>query len=392
MAASERVLADLTERARALAPLIRAHADESERARRLAAPVVDALHEAGLFRMMLPESLGGSGLNAVEAEPIIEEIACADGSAGWNLAIGAGNNAFLALLESRSALEALVKHPRALGAGSINPTSLRLTAANGGYRVSGALRFASGIHQSTWLVAGGFVFEEGKPRLGPGGAPRIVGAFFPSSEARVLDTWRPTGMAGTGSHDAQLEDVFVPAEFTFDFLASGARPLDPLGALPLFSRLGATLSAVALGIARRACEELVALAQTKVALMAGRPLRDTPRIQIDTARAAGLVDAGRAHLASVAGRIFARIAAGAAPTQDDQVRLRLSYLSATEHAAQAVDLMRNAAGMNAVVSGHALERCWRDVHAVTQHLAVSNAHYERVGKALLGVDFGPAPL
>jgi len=384
--------AELVERARALAPLVRAHADESERLRRLATPVVDALHGAGLFAMMRPEALGGAGLNAVEAAPILEEIAWADGAAGWNLAIGAGNSAFLALLEDRAAVDALLRDPRSLGAGSINPTSLRLVPASGGYRVSGALRFASGIHQATWLVAGGFVIEGGKPRAAPDGLPSIVGAFFKASEAKLLDTWRPTGMAGTGSHDALLEDVFVPEAFTFDFRTTSPRPLDPLAALPVFSRLGATLSAVAIGIAQRACDELVALAQTKAAMLSAKPLRETARIQIDVARARGLIEAGRAHLAHVAGGIFARIEAGAAPTLLDQARLRLSYLSTTEHGAQACDLMRNAAGMNAVLGGNALERCWRDVHALTQHLAVSSAHYERVGKALLGVEIGPGPL
>jgi alkylation response protein AidB-like acyl-CoA dehydrogenase len=387
-----RTQAELTERARTLAPLVRAHADENERERRLSAPVVDALHDAGLFRMMLPEALGGAGLNAVQAAPILEEVACADGSTGWNLAIGAGNNAFLALLEDRAALESLVKVPRALGAGSINPTSLRLTPAAGGYRVSGALRYASGIHQSTWLVAGGFVIENERPRLAPDGLPIIVGAFFPSREARVLDSWRPSGMAGTGSHDALLENVFVPSAYTFDFRTTTARPLDPLAALPIVSRLGATLSAVAIGIARRAREELCALAQAKTPLMSAKPLRDAARAQIDVARAYALADSARGHLTHVAGGIFARIENGAAPTREDQVRLRLSYVTATEHAAQAVDLMRNAAGMTAVAAGGALERCWRDVHALTQHLAVSTAHLERVGKALLGVEIGPGPL
>jgi hypothetical protein len=108
-------------------------------------------------------------------------VACADGSAGWNLAIGAGTNAFLALLENEAAIAELVKVPRALGAGSINPTSLRLTPAPGGYRVSGMLRYASRVQQSTWLVAGGFVFDDGRPRVAPDGGPLIVGAFFPTS-------------------------------------------------------------------------------------------------------------------------------------------------------------------------------------------------------------------
>jgi alkylation response protein AidB-like acyl-CoA dehydrogenase len=392
MPSRSEIRSELIERARGLAPLIRAHADESERLRRLATPVVEAFHDAGLFRMLQPASIGGSGLNAVEASPILEEVACADGSAGWNLAIGAGNSAFLALLEDRGALEALVKPPRSLGAGSVNPMSLRLTSVPGGYRLAGTLRFASGIHQSTWLVAGGLVLDDGVPRLAPDGMPNIVGAFFPSREARILDSWNPTGMAGTGSHDAVVDDVFVPANQTFDFRSKGSRDFDALVELPTFSRLGATLAAVAIGIARRACEELMVIVQTKPAMMSVTPLRETARTQTDVARAHALVDAGRAHLEYVAGEIFARVADGATPTLSDLARLRLSYLSATEHATQAVDLMRNAAGMSAVQSGTPLERCFRDIHALTQHLAISSAHYERVGKALLGLDIGSGQL
>jgi alkylation response protein AidB-like acyl-CoA dehydrogenase len=279
-----------------------------------------------------------------------------------------------------------------LGAGSVNPTTLRLVSVPGGYRVSGALRFASGIHQSTWVVAGGLVLDDGKPRLAPDGLPIIVGAFFPSSEVRILDTWRPNGMAGTGSHDALVEDVFVPSKFSFDFRAKGSKDFDALAELPTFSRLGATLAAVAIGIARRACEELMLLAQTKPAMMSATPLRETARIQTEVARAHALVDAGRAHLEFVAGEIFARVASGETPAMADLARLRLSYLSATEHSVDAVDRMRNAGGMTAVVTGNALERCFRDIHALTQHLAISPAHYERVGKALLGLDIGSGQL
>ncbi len=387
-----RVQSELIDRVRALGPLIRAHADESERIRRLAAPIVDAFHDAGLFRMLQPPSIGGGGLNAIDAVPILEEVAAADGAAGWNLAIGAGNSAFLALLEDGAALESLVKPPRALGAGSVNPTTLRLVRVSGGYRVSGTLRFASGIHQASWLVAGGLVLDEGKPRLAPDGIPEIVGAFFPASEACVLDTWHPSGMAGTGSHDAILEDVFVPENFTFDFRAKGSRRFDALAELPTFSRLGATLAAVALGIAHRSIEELMLLAQTKPAMMSATPLRETARVQVEVARAHALLDAGRAHLRFVAGEIFERVADGASPSLEDLARLRLAYLSATELATDAVDRMRNAAGMSAVAEGGALERCFRDIHALTQHLAISPAHYERVGKALLGLDFGSGQL
>src|SRR2546427_13198789 len=125
------------ERAAALAPLIQGCADESERERRLAAAVVDAFHDAGLFRLQIPERFGGAGLDPIEALPVYEEVAAADGSAGWNLAIGAGGGAFAAMLDDAEALEEILAAPRALIAGSGNPAALRVVPGADGYRVSG---------------------------------------------------------------------------------------------------------------------------------------------------------------------------------------------------------------------------------------------------------------
>src|SRR5262245_35098590 len=115
------------ERAIALAPLIQGCADESERERRLSAKVVDAFHDAGLFRIQIPQRFGGAGLDPVEALPIYEAVAAADGSAGWNLAIGAGGGAFVGMLENADAIEEIVGGPRALAAGSVNPMAMRMT-------------------------------------------------------------------------------------------------------------------------------------------------------------------------------------------------------------------------------------------------------------------------
>ena len=380
------------ERAAALAPLIRSHADESERERRLAAPIVEAFHDAGLFRIQIPERFGGAGLDAIEALPVYEEVAAADGSAGWNLAIGAGGGSFAAMLDDADALEEIVGSPRALLAGSVNPMALRIFPEGDGYRVAGRLRYASGVSQSNWLMAGGIVFDGDRPRTTRDGAPVIVGTFFPTREARVLDTWRTNGLAGTGSHDVEVSDVFVPAARCFEFFSTKPRAHDPLASLPLFSRLGATIAAVGIGIARRAIEELVALASAKVPIASPGVLRDRAGVQIDVARARGLVDGARAHVTATGREVFARVKAGTAPTVDDQVRLRLAYVTAAEHFARSVDLVRNAAGMNAIALGSPLERCWRDAHAVTQHVAISPSHLERLGRITLGLDRGPGPI
>ena len=382
------------ERAIALAPLIRSHADESERERRLAPAVVDAFHEAGLFRPQVPERFGGVGLDPVQAVSIYEEVAAADGSAGWNLAIGAGGGAFAGMLDDAGALEEIVGAPRALIAGSVNPMALRVVPEADGYRISGRLRYASGVSQSNWLMAGGLVFDGdgASPRMTQSGAPQIVGTFFPTREARVLDTWHTNGLAGTGSHDVEVDGVYVPARRCFEFFSTKPRPFDPLAALPLFSRLGATIAGVGIGIARHAIDELALLAGEKVPIASPGRLRERASVQIDVGRARGLVDGARAHVTSVANEVFARVRAGTAPSVDDQVRLRLAYVTAAESFSRAVDLARNAAGMNAITLGSALERCWRDAHAVTQHVAISPTHFERLGRITLGLDAGPGPI
>jgi alkylation response protein AidB-like acyl-CoA dehydrogenase len=383
------------ERAVALAPLVESCADESERARRLSPTVVDAFHDAGLFRVQIPERFGGAGLDVIEALPIYEEIAAADGAAGWNLALGAGGGSFAAMLDDADVLERIVGAPRTLIAGSVNPMALRVVPEGDGYRVSGRLRYASGVSQSNWLMAGGLVFDRGsaKPRVAPDGVPAIVGTFFPTREARVLDTWHVNGLAGTGSHDIEVSEVLVPASHCFDFRSTKPRPFDPLASLPLFSRLGAAIAGVGIGIARRAIAEFAKLAGEKSSITSpGAPLRDRASVQIDVARARGLVDGARAHVIGVAREVFDRVKAGATPTIDDQVRLRLAYVSAADGFARAVDLVRGAAGMNAIQLGSALERCWRDAHAVTQHVAISPTHLERLGRITLGLDGGPGPV
>src|SRR5688572_7516539 len=382
------------ERAAALAPLIQSASDESERGRRLAPAVVDAFHDAGLFRIQIPQRFGGAGLDPIEALPIYEEVAAADGSAGWNLAIGAGGGAFAGMLDDADALEEIVGPPRALIAGSVNPMALRVVPHEDGYRITGRLRYASGVSQSNWLMAGGLVFDGdgARPRMTQTGVPVIVGTFFPTREARVLDTWHTNGLAGTGSHDVEVEDVQVPAARCFEFFSTKPRPFDSLAALPLFSRLGATIAGVGIGIARHAIDELVRLASEKVPIASQSPLRERASVQIDVARARGLVDGARAHVTSVASEVFARVRAGESPSVGDQVRLRLAYVTAAEGFARAVDLVRNAAGMNAIAKGNPLERCWRDAHAVTQHVALAPNHLERLGRIALGLDAGPGPI
>ena len=140
---------DYVARARALAPTITAHADRAEAQRRLPAPLADALHEAGLFRMLLPRSLGGAELDPATFVQVMEEIAKVDASTAWVVGQTAGCSMIAAYLEHEAAAR-VFGPPRAVLAWGAGPHG-RAVAVDGGYRLTGTWAFASGLHEATWL-------------------------------------------------------------------------------------------------------------------------------------------------------------------------------------------------------------------------------------------------
>jgi hypothetical protein len=196
-----------------LAPLVREHAATSERDGRLATPIVEALHEAGLFRVLLPPSLGGGGLTIPESIVVFEAMARLDASVAWNLAICADGPLFGHFL-SREAYETVFDDPRAVVAGTLNPLTIRAVRCDGGWRYSGRANYVSGSAQATWLVGAGIELHDDEPRMVEG-FPIMRAAIMPFRHCTILDTWHVSGMRGTGSNDCTFEDVFVPDDFTF---------------------------------------------------------------------------------------------------------------------------------------------------------------------------------
>ncbi len=147
-----------------LAPLVCEHADRSERDAQLAPPVVEALHDAGLFRIFLPHRLGGGELTVPESLRLFEAMARLDASAGWNLAICAGGPLFGHFV-AREAFEEIFADPRAVVAGSLNPTGSRAVPCDGGWRYSGTASYVSGSAQASWLMTAAVELHEGAPRV-----------------------------------------------------------------------------------------------------------------------------------------------------------------------------------------------------------------------------------
>jgi alkylation response protein AidB-like acyl-CoA dehydrogenase len=376
---------DWVGRARELAPLIAAHAAEIERRRELPAAVRGALVERGLFRLLLPRSLGGAELLPAEFVPVIEEIAKTDASTAWCLNQTAGCSMTAAYLEPAAAREIFGPKDGILAWGP-GPGSARAT--NGGYRITAEFSFASGSHDATWLGAHLPILEvDGTPRHGGDGGPVVRTLLFPKSAARMTDIWRVIGLRGTGSDRYSVADLFVPEAFCVA-RHDEARPREE-GPLYRFSNLqlySAGFAGVALGIARAMFDAFVLLARDKVPRGAGRILAGNQVIQAQVAEAEARLSAGRAFL-------FAALDAATEATcrqprlpLETRIQIRLAASFAIHEARAAAGILYHAAGATAIFAEGPFERRFRDIHAVAQQLQGRQEHFETVGQYLLGLE------
>ena len=202
----------LVEAVRALAPLIREHADAIERDRCLPPPVLRGLIEADLFRLLAPRELGGAEADPLIVCRVVEEASQLDGAVGWCVMIGTCYSLFGGLLPREAAAE-IFTGPESVVAGAfrLNGTA---RAVDGGYVVSGRWSLGSGIPHSTWALGGCRVYDGDELRQGPNGGPVPLIAFFPKDDVDVLDTWHVAGLRGTGSHDYTVSELFVPERRT----------------------------------------------------------------------------------------------------------------------------------------------------------------------------------
>jgi indole-3-acetate monooxygenase len=376
---------DYLARARELAPVIAAHAQEIERRRELPEGLREKLIEAGFFRLLLPRSLGGAELPPPSFVPIIEEIAKADASTAWCLNQTSGCSMIAAYLDPAAAC-AIFGPRHGIIAWGPGPGEAR--AVDGGYRVTARFSFASGSHDASWLGAHlPIVGPDGQPRLHPDGSPVVHTLLFPKSAAQMTDIWHVVGLKGTGSDQYAVEDLFVPQDFCVARDDPGARREQ--GLLYHFSALqlyATGFAAVAIGIARATLDAFVELARDKIPRGAKRTLRDNNVVQSQVAQAEARLGAARAFLMGALGEITAQVACSGKLSLDQRMTIRLASTFAIHQARDVVDAAYHAAGATAIFEANPFERRFRDIHTVSQQLQGRAEHFETVGQYLLGLD------
>ncbi len=383
----ERTKVDCVANARALAPTIAAAAARIEAGRELPADLLDALHEARLWRMLVPRAYGGDEVSVVDYVAALEVIAAADASTAWCIGQTSVCSTVSRNMKPPVAEEIFKKNPR--GVLSWGPTNnAKAIAEKGGYRVNGVWPFASGSKHATWLAAHCYIHEpDGQPRRDADGKPVQRTLFVPRERATWQDVWHVIGLKGTGSNTYTLTDVLVPEDYSIDYHAlnsAGRREHGPLYAFTIYQLFGASFPAVALGIARAMLEAFCALAQKKTPTGQTVMLRDNTVIQSQVGMMQSQLAAARAFLFLALEEAWRDAQAGPI-SLDQRVRLRMACINASQQARQVAETAYLAAGATAVFESNPFERRFRDMHAVSQQAQSQLSIYEAVGRHFLGL-------
>ena len=371
------------EAARALAPLIRASADEIDAKRELPRAVFEAIADAGMFQLAVPRDIGGAEIEYPVFVQVMEELGKADASTGWAVCQGSTFGTFAARMREDVARTIWIDTPRSVVANTPGP-SAKAIVVPGGYRVTGQQPFSTGCRHASWIAAHALIVENGEVRQ-KDGKPEARYLLMPVAQATLLDTWHTRGMRGTGTHHFSVEDVFVPEERTVfprdaPQLRGGVRYKIP----PSLAFAGGD-AGVALGLARSCLEAFYELAGAKTPRYVQGLLREQPLVQFTVGQAEAALRAGRAFWMESIDEFWTELKSTGAISMEQRVSMRLATTHAIRLAAQIIESVYSASGATAAFEGNLIQRHFQDIHVITQHLQGRLSHYETVGQHWLGL-------
>jgi alkylation response protein AidB-like acyl-CoA dehydrogenase len=380
--------ADILTALRALHAGIAARAEEIEKTRRLPADIAASLIRTGVFRLTIPKAIGGVEGTVLELMTAIEEMAQADAATGWCAMISGTSGVTAAYLRP----DVAKKIHGAVGAvtGGIFAPRGKAIKVDGGYRVSGTWQWASGASHCDWMKGGCIVHEDGKPKMLREGVADVRTMYFPREQITLHDNWHSSGLCGSGSCDMTVSDLFVPEEHTLSMISGRLYCDGALYRFPLFGLLAIGCGAVALGIARGAIEDIQELAGAKMPTLSRRTLAERPQVQSDVARAHAQIASARAWLIEEIGKSWDLAGRGDNLSIERRAALRLVAVHAVDAAVKATDICYTLAGGTSVYRSSPLQRRFRDVHVITQHMMVAAPVYELAGRVLLGLPTDPS--
>ncbi|MFI5625321.1 3-hydroxy-9,10-secoandrosta-1,3,5(10)-triene-9,17-dione monooxygenase oxygenase subunit [Nocardioides sp. NPDC051685] len=352
-----------------LLPTIRERAEETERLRVVPESSVKELEEVGFFKLLQPARFGGLEADPVDFYTCVRDIASACGSTGWVSSVLGVHPWQIALFDDEAQQAVWGSDPDTRVSSSYAPMG-KASLTEGGFQLSGRWSFSSGCAHATWVLLGGLVFND------DGQVVDFRTFLVPRERYEIVDVWNVVGLAGTGSNDIVVEDVFVPENFTLSMAETGrckgpgqAVNTGDLYKLQFHSLFTTTITTPIIGMARGAYEEHVTMQQNRVRASFGEKASLDPFAAVRVATASSDIDAAWALLMGNIREQQAYVARGEKIPIAQRLRIRRDQVLGTQRAIDAIDLLFEASGGRALANGTPLQRAWRDAHAGRVHAA-----------------------
>jgi len=354
----------------ALLPEIRARAGETERLGRVPDDIIAALTAAGVFRAVQPRQWGGLELDLACFYEGMIRIASACGSTGWVASVVGVHPWQMALFPEAAQREVWAEDPDARASSSYAPTGAVRRVA-GGFHLSGRWHFSSGVDHCGWALLGAVVPEDEQ------GGAEFRTFLVPRRDFLIdHDSWRVTGLGGTGSKDVVVDGALIPDYRTHRIVDvyHGTDPGFAVNDRPYFRlpwRLvfATTIAVPAIGAACGAVEAYIAQNRQRVSAYGGPPVAKNPAVQWPLARALTEVDAARGRVRATWTDFLARLEAGQEIPYEQRVKCLYEMAYAHESCTGAVYALLGVNGGRTMRADGALQRFFRDLLAMRNHPA-----------------------
>jgi len=376
-------------RARELIPFFRSHAEECEKARRLTAPVMEALNRSGLIRYLQPKAWGGMELPFLAYYDMPEMLSRGDISVGWTVHNLASHHRTVGWYERKAQEEVWGPSPDVCVASGIAFQQGRGVPVEGGVMLAGEWNFSSGTDHSDWNLLACVLREGGEP-------VDYLFCLVPLADYEVVDDWHVLGMRGTSSKTVRCKDVFVPAYRTISMAVGkpGHRwpglkyNSNPHIRIPISALGGHGIGGCLVGNARAALEIAIELVKSRTTSYQGARMRDFQTVQLRIGAAGAKIDAAGLLLRNDVLEAMGIYEAGGTLDVETRLRYKRNAALAAKLTVEAVDSLHEMAGANGIYDHYALQRVFRDQRAAAGHFSFSvDAQLPPWGLVALGGEF-----
>ena len=360
-------------------PRLEADAEANDATETLEWSSVEALYREGLLSLKVPRELGGPEVDPLLYLELIDELSYINTSAGWCAFINSTSTALCGAFIPDAGVERIFPGDRMpIASGALIPRGLA-TPVEDGWRVSGRWPFASGSAHSSWLLAGFRIVRDDEP------GPEHMIMACPVEDVQFLNNWQVMGLQGTGSRDFVLTDYFVPEELAFDLLTTDPRKGGPMFWMGRPGFVTTDHAAFALGVARRALDEISLQAGSYQRGYLASPIGLRGALQHDLGKCDQQLRAARALCREALEDAWEFCLREERPDLESQLRLRGACVYATDIACQVATTAFRYGGGNAIYNDRVLQRCMRDINAAAQHFMVNTSAYDNLGQFRLGM-------